>query len=281
MIAIYILVALVVLAVVVVLINRDKSEPIKRGNLLYGYYGCHSDQVAEVTDHTNLHWQPFWNGIGKDGMQEAIYNIRRAQKFTVLDVEKFIFYRSGPKNIVLNADPYTSLRDLFNRLRDEGVLHLVKMIVPCDEPNLPENQAEKYLPDAVKTIRAVAAEYSELEGVLLGVIYYSRTTFSHMDLFDVVSYDDYDRGAEILAPDGDYERFRASLKPAQRTMLVPGGSFGQSPQPFVDYAMRNPEILAVIPFLWWYPDHGGEIKSIRDLPVRQAHIDAGRQVIGS
>lgn len=274
--ALYFVLGILVLAILVIISQRDKSSSTRSTDLLFGYFGTFKDQVAEVKDHTNLVWVTFW-----EGLEKGIADIRAAQKFTVLDMDKFIFVRPEKNRLVMVADPYTPLRDLFNRLREEGVLHLVKMIVPCDEPNLPENQAEKYLPAAVKAIRTVAAEYSELEGLMLGVIYYPRRAFAHMDLFDVVSYDDYDRGANILAPDGDYERFRASLQPDQKTMLIVGGSYGQPPDHFIEYGQKHPEVLAVVGFVYWYPEHGEDIKGIRDLPVKDAYIAAGRRLLES
>ncbi|MGB3068436.1 MAG: hypothetical protein WBC18_07810 [Ottowia sp.] len=275
--------AVIILAVAVaaiILASRSGSDSKPSNRPLFGYYGCFGNQVAEVADHTNLHWEAFW-----DGLQKGIDNIRTAAKFTVIDVGSQLFEGAAPKTF--RPDAEARLRSLFNDLQNAGVLHLVKMIVPMDEPNLPENRACADLPEAVGAIRALALSYPELSGVLLGCIYYNGAPKCHTDLFDVVGFDDYEPGANILSPNGAYEKFRETLRPGQRTMLIPGGGYGpskwepkqQDPVPFVSYAMSNPEVLMIVPFLWRYPAHGGDMVGIVDLPVKDAYIAAGKSIL--
>lgn len=274
-----VIVVAVAIAAILWASRREDATPGRSG-LLVGYYGCFGNQVAEVVDHTNLHWECFWGGL-----QKGIDNIRAAGKFTVIDVGQQLFEGTVPKTLRPGAD--ARLRSLFNELQDAGVLHLVKMIVPMDEPNLPENRACADLAKAVGAIRAVALSYDELSGVLLGCIYYNRTPKCHTDLFDVVGFDDYEPGANILSPGGAYEKFRETLRPSQRTMLIPGGGYGpskwepkqQDPAPFVSYAMSNPEVLMIVPFLWRYPNHGEDIAGIVDLPIKDAYIAAGKSIL--
>lgn len=276
-----ILIVLAVAGLVVFLLSRGGGDEAAKRVLYFGYYGTKGPQVQETADHTNLLWEAFW-----DGDDLAAANLIAANKFGVIDVGR-IFDRQGSKNAVLSPNAENRLRALFDLLKAAGALSLVRMIIPHDEPNLPENQIDAELPGAVSLIRRVAAGYPELSSVLLGCIYYNHTPKSHTDLFDVVGFDDYEPGANILSPGGAYEKFRESLKPGQRTMLVPGGGWGpsrwepkqQDPAPFVAYAQANAEVFAVIPFLWRYPPHGGAIVGICDLPVKDAYIAAGKRLI--
>lgn len=249
-------------------------KPPHRTDIQYTYYGTYGNQVEEVRDSTNWAWQAFWEGDAK-----AFDDIASAAKPTTIDMTR-MFERTGPKQMALRQDAYDIAYDLFDHMRRLGVLQHVAMIVPMDEPNLPEHQVCKYLPEAVRILRDVATHFEDLRYVKLGVIYYANTAMCHTELFDILGFDDYPAGSNILAPDGSYERFRARLRPDQRTMLIVGGSYGQEPGPFVEYAHRNPEVFAIVSFLWRYPMHGEDIKDIVTQPaLREKYVAAGRAIL--
>lgn len=248
-----------------------------RTDLLFGYYGCAGSQAAEVKAHTNLHWEAFFEGVDK-----GIANIKAMACTTVIDVAFALFERPGPSQpVTRRANAPEQLHGLFMALRAAGVLHHVKFVVPIDEPNLPENAAIEHMPWAVELIRRAASGYPELAGVKLACIYYNengKSNYPGADLFDLVGLDDYDAGARVLAPGGSFDRLRSRLTRGQRLILVPGGSYGQDPEPFLRYAHAHADVCAIVPFLW-QPPAGADMQGIRALPVRAAYEAAGAALV--
>lgn len=280
----YLLIPIVIAMTAALLIARkakagDITVPAPaalRTDLLFGYYGTHAEQVAETAGHVNLHWESFWSGVDR-----AIEDIRGAACATVLDLDGYIF-AIDPKTNGREpfADAEARVRALFARLRDAGVLRLVKVLVPKDEPNLSKGNVLKHLPQVVPMLRRVAADFDELDGVLLGVIYMGGSNHDHADLFDVVGFDDYDEKSAALKPGGMYDRMQGRLLPGQRTWLVPGASYGQSPEPWVNFAHAHSEVFAIVPFLWATVPWESEFKGIRDIPaMRQAWTAAGQELV--
>lgn len=73
-----------------------------------------------------------------------------------------------------------------------------------------------------------------------------------------------------------YKELKASLFPDQKTIIIPGGAYGQDPVPFCNYAKANTEVAVVIPFLWL--DDQGE-PGIRSNGMAAHYINAGKSVI--
>lgn len=276
----YLFIAVIAIALIALIAKSSgSSAPTKRTDIQYGYFGGYWPTAEEVANHVSLFWVvPHWEGIDM-----AIKSMRLANKDTVLDCASALFTPppAGEKGYTPNPNAEYDLRLLLSALRSANVLHMVKVLTPIDEPNLPETNVDRFIPDAMSLLRRVASEYEELKGVKYGVIYYSRTPMLNMELFDILGFDDYDAGVNILAPDGAYEQFRAKLRPDQRTWLITGGTYGQSPQPFIQYANKNKEVWAIIPFIWTVPPWETSFKGIRDLPeMRTAHISAGLELKG-
>lgn len=276
-------------AVVAVMVSKRKSDidippAPQRSDLLFGYYGTKGPQVVETLGHINLLFECLW-----DGLPSAITNMQTAQLPTVLDVADYLF--PAPVRIVpgksavhprpLLPDAEQRLRGLCDALRAAGVLHLVRYIVPTDEPQLPENNTIAAIPGACALIRRVAADYPELDGVGLWCIYYAGAPMDHVELFDVVGFDDYDAKSSIFAPGAMYDQMAAKLRPGQRTALLLGATYGQDPTPFLNFANAHPEVLALIAFLWREPGHGNRFTGIHSMPEMRAKYEAlGRLVAG-
>lgn len=249
-----------------------------RTDILYGYYASLGEQVAEVKDHTNLHWEAQF-----DGPVKAAQNIRDAKTLTVLDVGYQLFTKyPGSNKLMIHPDAETRLRGFLSFLKTEEVLHYVEVIYPLDEPNLNlRNVKDIYV--AVDVVKRVASEFQELDGYKLGVIYWDESAYTGIELFDWVGFDNYDAKSSILIePDGRYFKMLEQLRPDQMTMLVPGGAFGQDPTPFVNFAQGRPEVVAIIPFVWFDVINEKEtflgIKSKPD--IMQKYIAAGKEVTG-
>ena len=250
----------------------------KRTDIHFGYYGSYQPTANEAKDHTTFFWSvPAWTGL-----EQAIEDVRIAGKPVVLDLEYALFkpLPDGQKGWTFKDNPEGRLREMFQRMREAGVLHMVKVLCPTDEPNLPERNLDNYVPQAVEITKRVAEEFPELDGVKLGVIYYSRRPMQHMGLFDIVGFDDYENGANILQPERSYEQMRSQLRPDQKTWLIIGGSYGQDPEPFVKYAHANMEVWGIVAFIGAVPPWETTFKGIFDLPeMREKYIQTGKSLL--
>lgn len=213
------------------------------------------------------------------GPDVAVDNIRKANMDTALDV-MFQVYERVPNDSesVVRVDAEQRLRDFFTFLRNNGVLNRVKILYPADEPNNTVLNLEE-IQKGVLIVRKVAAEFPDLDGVKLAVIYAADKDFIGKELFDYVGFDDYDKKSHVLVNE-QYQKLKRELLPHQKIILVPGGAYGQDPTPFVNFAHANPEVGIVMPFLW-YDDPWNNVKAlgIRSGVLKQAYINAGHKVI--
>ena len=123
------------------------------------------------------------------------------------------------------------------------------------------------------------AEFIELRGVRLACVYAADKPFICQELFALVGFDDYDMKSHVLVSD-KYKQLKASLRPGQQIMIIPGGCYGQDPKPFIDFAQANAEVGAIVCFLW-YDNKTNTVGApgIRSGPLRSAYREAGRSVI--
>ena len=243
----------------------------RRTNLYYGYYSCDEEQVAETKDHINLFMDSQF-----DGPDKCAQNILDAGVDAVLDVQYQLFEKSG-NTLVIRPTASQNLVDFLDFLRHKGALKFVKIIYPADEAN--NTTTAEYLIQAVEIVKATVKMYPELDGVKLGMIYAADKNFICQDLFDYVGFDDYDKKSTVLT--GQYVSLKASLLPHQKTILVPGGAFGQDPTPFVNFAQNNAEVGIVMPFLWFDDTTGNAgAPGIRSNTNKLAYVNAGKSITG-
>ena len=237
----------------------------RRKDLYYGYYSCLDDQVAETKDHINLLHESQFNGPDK-----CIQNILDAATTTILDVSFQVFDRG-----VVRTDAETRLFEFFHLLETREALKFVKIIYPTDEPNNTTTVGE--LVKCVDLIKRIAANFRDLNGVKLAVIYAADKKFIGQEMFDYVGFDDYDKKSSVLT--GQYQKLLASLLPFQQTILVPGGAYGQDPTPFVNWAQTDERVGILMPFLW-FDDKNGSVGApgIRSNNTKAWYIAAGKSV---
>jgi len=251
------------------------SPDVKRTDLLFGYFGCLDDQVAETMGAFNLlHEMQF------DGVEKCIANILQAKTTTLLDCEHQLFERIGGAKNTVRLDATSRLQAFFELLQKEGALQYVKILSAIDEPNnTVADSMQLYL--AVKVLNQVAIGFPELAGYKLSCIYSEDKPFMHPELFDFVGFDDYDAQAHTLVSK-KYKALVDSLLPHQRTLIIPGGCYGQDPTPFVNFAQTHHEVGIVMPFLW-LDDKGGSVGAlgIRSGPLRDLYLAIGRNVVGA
>ena len=167
---------------------------------------------------------------------------------------------------------------LFRHLSGTGALKYVKYLCPIDEPNNTVAN-EAVLLSAIKIVFEAASQFIELRGVRLACVYAADKPFICQELFALVGFDDYDMKSHVLVSD-KYKQLKASLRPGQQIMIIPGGCYGQDPKPFIDFAQANAEVGAIVCFLW-YDNKTNTVGApgIRSGPLRSAYREAGRSVI--
>lgn len=241
--------------------------------LWYGYYGRIGNQVAETKDHINLLWESQFEGIEK-----ASASILEAKMNTVLDVHVQLFNDpANGKDFTLRIDAPAKLREAFDYLRGTGALSYVKILYPVDEPNTMVESPQDLL-EAIRILKAVSLEYKELSGVKYAVIYAAKpASYTCYEEYDYIGINDYQFKSQIFI-NGTYQSIKDLGK---QTFLVPGGAFGQDPKPFLNFANSNPEVVAIIPFVWFGPQiNADNWIGIRDQEIRkQAYIETGKSII--
>ena len=247
---------------------------VDRTDLLYGYYSCMGEQVAETKGHVNLLMESQFNGPDK-----CIQNILDAGVTCMLDVSYQVFseYAAGQHRTV-RADAAQRLQDFFTLLLNRGALKYVRFIYPIDEPNNTVGDVAE-LTKAVALIKDVASQFHDLDGYKLAVIYAADKPFIGQEMFDLIGFDDYDMKSHVLVGK-QYLALKDSLLPNQRLMIIPGGAYGQEPGPFVVFAQIHSEVAVIMPFLW-FDDPWGNVGAvgIRSNDTRAQYIAAGQMVV--
>lgn len=245
---------------------------IDNRKIYFGYYGRIENQVAETRDHTNLLWESQF-----EGHEKASEAILAAKMDTLLDVHVQLFNNSTKDTkFTLHADCANNLRNLFNYLRSTGALKYVKVLYPVDEPNTMMESPTDLL-QGIRTLKVVAGEFEELKNVKYAVIYAAKPeSYTCHEEYDYIGVNDYQFKSQIFI-NGTYDSIK---KLGKQTFIVPGGAFGQDPQPFLNFANANPEVAAIIPFVWFGPQvPADKWIGIRDQGIRrQAYIDIGKQL---
>lgn len=249
----------------------------------YGYYLTLGEQVAETQDHVSLLWLD-----DRRLSAEDLADATMLGKTCVIDVAGCIFDGKA-----IRPDATERLQALRAYIKLHGRLSAVEVLVPVDEPNLPETDLAHLLPAAVRLMRDAWPEAK------VGCIYYNDGQFRNHHLFDVLGFDDYLGGAGILERTrwydyvrlwfgklvrrGSYLRFAELLRPDQKTWLIPGGTYGERPERWVEFAKTRPEVWAIVGFLWPATADGKEqFLGISGQPeVRAAYIAAGLSLLES
>lgn len=249
----------------------------------FGYYLTLPGQIEETQDHVNLLWLDTQGRLPQQEMARAT----TLGKAVVIDMQGCLF---GPDKTIL-PDATERVQSLRTYIKLHGSLSAVEVLVPCDEPNLPERDVQALIPEAVRILRDAWPE------ALVGCIYYNDGRFQHHHLFDVLGFDDYLGGFGIcLKPRwyeriklffggfvrrGSYLRFAELLRPDQKSWLIPGGSYGERPERWVEFAKTHPEVWAIVPFLAASNVDGSNIPGILSQPeIRAAYVAAGLSLVG-
>jgi hypothetical protein len=196
-----------------------------RTDLYFGYFGDCDGCIAETSGHANLAFVMGWPG-GDAALRHASEAVAAGQK------------------IVLAVDWQRPdvMRWQFAMLQASGALSSVVALYPQDEPDQAGLTADQ-VGALCAQVRAVASEYPELAGVALAAIYGPGS--AGIEHWNWVGRDNYGTGPIVPI-----------RQPRQRVMLVPGGAdpWRENPAAFLDVANRTPAVVAIVPFLWRWPD---------------------------
>lgn len=242
-----------------------------RTDLLGCYYGTWERQVAETASHTNCQWAgPQWGTDG--GVQNVINRIREARSF---DVKCVIL------DVLMSYEEHgeASVRRYFDALNAAQVIDSrICALYPADEPDLWGRSAEEVVA-ANAMVRRVAKDYPFIAGIPIFTIYTCTRDFPGVESVDWAGCDHYDDGSSVIAR--QYPSLKARLRPEQRLVLVPGGHQCDDVSVFYNYAQRDPQVIAVVAFLW--PDGllGEGSKGVRSQPCRASYIGALQHIKGT
>lgn len=239
-----------------------------RSDLLYFYYGD-TAAIAEAYDHVNA--VMVWGWGEKDWLSNVEDRLTEAREHNL----KVIL---GLPQSYGDTAP-DALRVVFSYLQSRGLLSNVVALYPADEPDLDKTDEQVRKVNAM--IRGVAAEFPELAHVKLAVTYTSRGQWQGLETYDWIGFDDYTKGDAVLWNE-TWIDLKARLRPEQRIILVPGGAcnWKNRPDAFLAVAQTDPQVIAVMPFLWIDTDPPDPTVGIRSCTeTRAAYIDAGTRVI--
>lgn len=247
--------AVIALVVAIVIYRKRKKKKwgdidlqipaTRRTNLLFGYYSSLERTFDQVKADVNMFWSGFygrdtWLKVLKEGNQAFVFDL--AGDLTI-KVDGKLIARDNREEL---------LRETFMDLRNHGVLHKIAYLYPIDEPQLSMKGPEEFL-KIVNTVKKVKAEFEELANARLMTIFLRGQPFWHVKELDVVGVDDYDQKSESLTI-GEHARLLKELAPGQKTVLVPGPGYGHNPDPWVAYALLNPDQVEMIAAFLWFDD---------------------------
>ena len=250
-----------------------------RDSIYFGYYGDMAYQLEETKDHINLAWVAAWDRHPQswvDCMFERITQASIAGKKSVIMMTNDTYV-----NHKLNSNALQELDELLFKLKDTDCLKDIAAIYPVDEPDyngIPADEMAK----GNAAIRSILAKYPALKNTALAVFYTGHEKYPGIEHYDWVGFDEYGAGEKALG--SKYKRMVSKLRSDQRTMIIPGGcdKWRQDPRPFVDFALANPRVVAVVPFIWIdqadpsNPDIG---HGIRSNGLKEIYKEAGLTLI--
>lgn len=236
-----------------------------RTDLLFGYYGSNAATATETADHANLYFAADFYGP-----LEQLAGVTHA--------------KGNGQRVILMLPAYSlddaGIRLWLDRLANVGLLSSVVALYPIDEPDIIRsgNRSDAEVTAMNARLRAIAAEYPDLRDVKLAVIYSGGSgRRPGIASYDWIGIDDYGAGCGALR---HYDAL--SLRPDQRTMLVPGGAdpWRQDPACFESRAHRDQQVAAIITFIWQsVTDAGAAYRGVRENGLRQLYCEAGRKIM--
>lgn len=230
--------------------------------VLFGYFGDDATSVPETKDHISVDFITCFGATAPELTACVAKRMLQSQFKAIVTIAP-LAYQGIVESPTLKAD----LRAFLMGLQSAKVLDRVIALYPYDEPDIvgiSDATANRVNTD----IRGVSSEFPELSGVKLAVIYsdHARPGFV---TYDWVAWDRYGAGLGALS-------LYTQLLPGQRKMLLPGGSYGEDPGPWLTAACADPLVVAIIGFLWV---DGGPVTGIRSNGMAPLYRAAGQHAL--
>lgn len=246
----------------------DPTQPVViRADSLYGYYGDGGKDLVETHAHVNVAWTMGW-GEG-DYMTSVTAQITRALAM-------------GVPNVVLGLPEGTHgnialARTILSTLHAQGLLAPVVALYPKDEPEAHGIGAEQVRVFNAQ-LRVALAELGRSD-VKLAVIYTRDGSWPGIETYDWVGFDDYGAGHGVLS-NGTWQDMKARLRADQRILLVPGAAdpWAQDPEPYFAKLVQDPQVLGIIPFIWFDNADRGVGLGARSNSMTKAYCRVGLRI---
>lgn len=248
--------------------------------------------IVETADHIDLAWTGTWGDSvtveGRAALRDLTVKYLQEAKErgitkAMVTVDYFLWVTLGNNHTAYRGSEFvtTEARLLFDRLKAEGLLDMVTVVYPQDEPEIYGIDGTMFCL-AISDIRGVLSEYPELAKTKVAVIYAANHGYPGIDCVDIAGFDDYDSRDRIFT-NGDYTRFVSMLRADQQTLLVAGGSepWLQDPTPFYQKAIADNRVYALVGFVWFDQYGQTSYRGIRSAPTRQSFCTVGRHLIGN
>lgn len=240
--------------------------PVLRTDLYCSYYAQNADTVLETT-HCNLLFLADFYGIG-----DQIKGLSLA----------------GDRKVVLMVPAIQGeavTRGWLTAVRNSGHMRNVVALYPVDEPDTDRvNLSDEQVKEMVSWLRPLMREFPELADTKLWVFYNcSSGKRPGISVMDAAGCDDYDRGCDV-ATGSRYLQMKGQLRPDQGLLFPPGGAapWQQDPACFAHRAHSDPQVVAIVSFIWQTVTDGQQFKGIRDIPQqRRLYCEMGRSITGS
>jgi hypothetical protein len=218
----------------------------------FSYFGGSSD---EVLPDVTMRWLPTWgttsiSGIVADFQRTKAAGVNKA----ILSIDWLLYNNTSPVTYKGKAIAQRNVHQVLAFLHAYGLLGMVKVLYPIDEPERDSNVGEADLIACNADLIEVCALYPELAQVKLGVIYGDHEDYRALASYNgpgggLVGVDSYGQGSDILS--GIYARLEPLLAPSQAMIVVPGGAspWRQNPAPFLAWAQTH-NVGLFCAFLW-------------------------------
>lgn len=245
-------------------VRPDPPPSPQRTDLLMGYYGGCPTCATETKDHANLYMTRPWGPGGPIWLDETMPQLQAA--------------RDNGQRVMLGLpgtyDPggVASVTAAFQAIKAAGLAGIIVSIYPIDEPDV-NGKSDAEVTAMNATLRGLMTDVGMTAAI---AVIYGCATGKRPGLasYDWIGCDDYGRGCGT-APDAS---LKAALRPDQRLMLIPGGAnpWRQDPACFLNAANADPQVVAIMPFLWvdW------EQPGVRDNGMREVYCETGRKIRG-
>lgn len=211
-----------------------------RTDLFFGYFGTN---IAETVDHTNLVFAGDW--FGPDVQLQQVIEAKNAGLPVMLHVDgQTGFSKNKPFDSTVTEN---LIRQRFIQLRDAGVLDSV-IALYIDEVTH-QGYTEEHVKGTTTAFRKISAEFGVSPN--LASFYDASLNWVGVSYWDWVGFDNYDHGDKIFT-NGELDKLRAVISPAQKIMIVAGGAdpWRTDPTLFFNAAQQDPRIIAVFGWTW-------------------------------